>query len=615
MQAVYSTATDVKIHKAIRHEWASFQVWLFNQRKRLERREHQILSAAQRKWGQLKKTDKQEIVALQQELLVVARRQWLARVRQRQLHLEHWVMTPEEKHMLQQMLGWTQREMIDAYAREQAEMGPMYQRVDPTTLGTRDSGPSHLLNSPSRFMHPPERTGIPAYTNWASELAKMSAASSHKPQPQPSIKSVELPSMPLYFVGALLQGADLDAVAAADLEAFALHASEEKIREYYFDACEASVHFQRILATINPSQRDAAQQEFERRMRDLASAKEREWKAMAVKALRQHQATEMEHRAAQQRAMRSPPRRPRRRDLSDWDYLEEYHSPRRDPDYSSTYQSSQQDYVEAYQSPREDYLDPYHSLLSPPDLVEAYNSPRPRRKNQRPVVEEDYVSGGGIRRLRSLAQRTLRNAGSISRRAVGDWSAVRVDEMDLKTGSIPSGKKTSRRGLDFILRLDGIGNEPRSARRRTLKKRKKENVASGNSVANGAAAKSGNMGRSGRVFRGRVPDSEREISLERKVQLESPQTDKAKSLTHQFGHRLGRGFGLDPDPTRDGVASEPRARAKLDRAFKHVRFTPSALPAGSITANSKRPASKKLNIDQAQSKFYEGFTDSGGGRL
>ncbi|KAJ7727747.1 hypothetical protein B0H16DRAFT_1590114 [Mycena metata] len=611
MQAVYSTTTDVKIHKAIRHEWASFQAWLFDQQKRLKRREYQILSAAQRKWGQLKKSDKEEILALQQELLVVARRQWLARVRQSQLHLEHWVMTPDEKHMLQQMLGWTQREMIDAYAQEQAEMGPMYQRVDPTTLGTRDSGPNPL--SPSRFMHPPERTAIPAYTNWASELAKMSAASSHKSRPQRSIKSVELPSMPLYFVGALLQGTDLDAVAAADLEAFALHASEEKIREYYFDACEASLHFQRILATINPSQRDAAQQDFERRMRDLASAKEREWKAMTVKELRQHQAAEMERRAAQQRAVRSPPRRPRRRDFSDWDYLEEYHSPRRDADYSSTYQSSQRTYLDAYQSPRGDYLDPYHSPPSPPDLVNAYNSPRPRRKKQRPLVEEDYASGGGgIRRLRSLAQRTLRNAGSISRRAAGDWSTVRVDEMDQKAGKIPFGQKPSRRGLDFILQLDRTGNEPRSARRRTLKKPRKENVVPENSVANGAAAKSGNMGRSGRVFRGGVPDAKREISLERKVQLQSPETDKAKPLTHQFGHRLGRGFGLERDPTRDGVATELRARAKLDHASKHVRFTPSV---GSMAANSKHPTSKKLNTNQGQSKFYEGFNDGGGGRL
>ncbi|KAJ7151233.1 hypothetical protein C8R46DRAFT_1043386 [Mycena filopes] len=426
--AVYSTATDVKIHKAIRQEWASFEAWLFEQQKRLERRELQILSAAQRKWGKMKQGDKQEILALRQELVALARRQWLARVRQGLLSLQHWVITPEEKQRLQQTLGWTQKEMIDAWVQQQAELGSMYQRVDPTSL----AGHSDLLDSPSRFKHPPERTGpIPAYTNWAAELAKMSAAASsshkthsHKPQPhkaQPtrSIKSVDLPSMPLYFVGALLQGTDLDAVAAADLEAFALHASEEKIREYYDAACEASVHFQRVLAAINPAQRDAAHEDFERRMRELASAKEREWKAVTVKELRRYQAAEMEHRAAQQRAMRappqramrSPPRRPRRRELSEWDYLDEYtsHSPRRDrdPDYSSTYQSSHRDgsrrddyYPDSYLSPQVDYLHPYHSPPGPlgPDRVEAYHSPRLQRRtnpSRRPPVveeeEEDYA--------------------------------------------------------------------------------------------------------------------------------------------------------------------------------------------------------------------------------
>jgi mRNA degradation ribonuclease J1/J2 len=160
MQAVYSTATDVKIHEAIRHEWASFQAWLFDQHRRLEHREHEIRSAAQRKWGKSKKADKQQIInGLQEELLVAARGEWLARVRHSLLHLEHWVMTPDEKHILQQTLGWTQKEMVDAYVQEQVELGPMYQRVDPTTLGTKDAGDKHM-NSPSRFMHPVRLSAI-----------------------------------------------------------------------------------------------------------------------------------------------------------------------------------------------------------------------------------------------------------------------------------------------------------------------------------------------------------------------------------------------------------------------------------------------------------------------
>jgi hypothetical protein len=112
MQAVYSTATDVKIHEAIRHEWASFQAWLFDQRRRLEHREHEIQSAAQRIWGKSKKADKQQIIGLQEELLAVARGEWLARVRHSLLHL-NWAMTPDEKHILQQTLGRTQKEMVD----------------------------------------------------------------------------------------------------------------------------------------------------------------------------------------------------------------------------------------------------------------------------------------------------------------------------------------------------------------------------------------------------------------------------------------------------------------------------------------------------------------------
>ncbi|KAF7350356.1 Sterol regulatory element binding protein cleavage-activating protein [Mycena venus] len=288
--------------------------------------------------GKPKKGDKQPILGLREELLTVARGEWLARVRQSQLHLEHWVMTPDEKHTLQQTLGWTYKDMVDAYAQQQAEMGPMYQRVDPTTLGTRDGGDKHL-NSPSRFMHTIVPESVPAYANWAAELAKMSAASPHKPPK--SIKSAELPNMPLYFVGALLQGTDLDAVAASDLEAFALHVSEEKIREYYAEACEASVHFQRILATVDPSQRHEVHADFERRMQELASVKEREWKTITVKELRKHQAAELQRRAAQQRAMRPPPRKLQpRREFGDWDYLDDFPSPHREHPSASTSQAA-----------------------------------------------------------------------------------------------------------------------------------------------------------------------------------------------------------------------------------------------------------------------------------
>ncbi|KAJ7152653.1 hypothetical protein C8R43DRAFT_1189702 [Mycena crocata] len=409
MQAVYSTGTDVKIHQAIRREWTSFQAWLFQQHRRLQHREHEILAAAHRKWGKMKNPDKQQIHGLQEEFLAVARGEWLARVRHSQLHLEHWVMTPDEKQALLQTLGWTQKEMVDAYARQQAEMGSMYQRVDPSTLGTKEPPPDPT----SRFMHPRVHEDQPAYAKWGAELAKTSVASPHRaPRSIKSVKSAEVPSMPLYFVGALLQGTDLDAVAASHLEAFAVHVSEEKIREYYAEACEASLHFQRLLPTLDPSQREAAQAGFELHMRELASAKERDWKAITVKELRKHQAAEMEKRVAQQRAMRPSPRKELRRHFRDWDYLDDhpspqrdylhdYHSPRREhleayhsprQDSFEEYRSPQQrDYFDEYQGPQRDYLDEYQNS-QPDSYMESYHSPQPpRRAKRRPMPEEKYA--------------------------------------------------------------------------------------------------------------------------------------------------------------------------------------------------------------------------------
>lgn len=268
----------------------------------------------------------------------------------------------------------------------------------------------------------------------------MSHASPHKPPK--SIKSVDLPgaSMPLYSIGALLKGTDLDAVAASDLEAFALHISEEKIREYYAEACEASVNFQRILATVDPSRRDDAQADFERHIEQLAGVKEREWKAITVKELRKHQAAEMERRAAQQRAMRPPPRKPLRREFQDWDYLDDYPSPRREHaspstyhsprreyldayhrsprrEYAEAYRSPRRDYVETYQSPRRDYLEGYQSPGS--EFVESYQSslqPRHRRRQLRPVnvTEEDaYAVSPSVDEFPQLKRRNALHRGEV----------------------------------------------------------------------------------------------------------------------------------------------------------------------------------------------------------
>ncbi|KAJ6493005.1 hypothetical protein C8R45DRAFT_988646 [Mycena sanguinolenta] len=649
MQApVYSTTTDVKIHKVIRREWATFQAWLSDQNQRLEHRENEIWYAAQRKKGKAKKADEQ-ILAMREELLAFARGEWLARVRNKQLHLEHWVMTPDEKQTLQHALDWTQKDMVDAYAKQQAEMGPMYQRVDPSTLGAQDSGDQHM-NSPSRFMHPIPREDvpIPAYANWASEVAKMFHTSMSRPSPHKasqSIKSAELPNMPLYFVGALLQGTDLDEVVASNLEAFALHASEEKIREYYAEACKASLHFQRKLATVDPSRREEVHTDFEHRMQDLARTKEHEWKAITVKEVRkqrkaelarsaaeqraQQRADELARRAAEQRAqqqaMRPRPRKQPRREFTDWDYLDEYPG----PEHASprSHHSPRREYLDAYyRSPRREYLEAYHSPR--PELVETYNSPRPRRRKRQPAVEEDaytgslrsefveeyqsprprhhrwqpveeedpYARSAGLRSiLRSLA--TVRNAGSRSRRAPGDWSSVRVDEMDLKHGNVFGTKKRqSRPGVDFIVRLDGTGSRPKPAPTAKLRKQKISGVR-------------------GPVFRRGVSDAKTENPVARQAQLGSGQKDEARALSNSVGHRLGgSGFGLAERNTGHGEASNtdpiPRGAIKgrqgplaLGRPFRRVRFSPSLIYAVGLG----KDAPPKMNVNQVASKFHEGF--------
>ncbi|KAJ7199670.1 hypothetical protein GGX14DRAFT_661667, partial [Mycena pura] len=58
-------------------------------------------------------------------------------------HREHWITTPYERAVLHVLLGWTLREMADAYVHEQPAleaMLPMYQRVDPTAQGSGGSG-------------------------------------------------------------------------------------------------------------------------------------------------------------------------------------------------------------------------------------------------------------------------------------------------------------------------------------------------------------------------------------------------------------------------------------------------------------------------------------------
>ncbi|KAK7019114.1 sterol regulatory element binding protein cleavage-activating protein [Favolaschia claudopus] len=657
MQApVYSTATDVKIHQAIRRQWAAFQAWLIEQHRRLEYHENEILlAAAHRRRGKMKDVDvEQQIHALEAELLAAARGEWLARVRNNLLHLEHWVMTPDEKRILQQALGWTHKDMVDAYAKQQAEMGAMYQRVDPTTLGKRDSvlhgrGPS----SPSRFKHPVVPESAPpvlAYENWAAEVSKLAAASPLKPPK--SIQSIETPSMPLYFVGALLQGTDLDAVAASDLEAFALHISEEKIREYYAEACEAAVHFQRGLAAVEPARRDEAHEDFERYMQELKSAKEREWKAVTVKELRKHQAASLQHRAAQQRAMRPPPRKKHRgRENREWGQLDEfYQSPRRRSATAtatpSTYRSPRQGYLDAYHrsppreplhayhSPRQYAEEEYYSPLIESRSTETYRSPRRRRRKQPSVVEEEEEEEeeeevnpkrgilGSIELRSRVAANTLRNGGLLSRGLSGrripgtapapaDWSSAHVGEVDFKK---PPGLNPSQnaQGLDFVLRLAGTASQPRPAREK-LRKRKASVVET--------RAEPAQQRLGGTAFRRGVSDAKPEIRMAEKIQLEPRRKGEGKSQPNQFGHWLGgSGPGLGPRVNEEkrsvAIGQKPQQTSEAIKgrnvnlpppSSKRVRFKSPTLSSSTNfdMARVKQPGIRKSNFNGVTTKFYE----------
>jgi len=179
--------------------------------------------------------------------------------------------------------------------------------------------------------------------------------------------------------------------------------------------------------------------------------------------------------------------------------------------------------------------------------------------------------------------------------------------MDLKHGSVP---EKSRHAIDFILRLDRTGSQSKSPHRQKLKKRKTENVET-------IAANGPTVGRPGPVFRRRVPYAEKEIPMERKVNLEPGQKVEAKSYPNQLGHRLGgSGFGLERSlavvegkPSNDGQKRAEGGRwvpLSFGHVFKRVRFAPSLVSATSV-GNIKRPAFRKLNINETASKFYEGF--------
>lgn len=85
--------------------------------------------------------------------------------------------------------------------------------------------------------------------------------------------------IPLHFVAPHFGEPDYDALDAIGLAAFAGSVCETKIREFYAEACEATILFNRTLPTLTRHQAQRTQQELEHNLKVLAEQKRSDWKA------------------------------------------------------------------------------------------------------------------------------------------------------------------------------------------------------------------------------------------------------------------------------------------------------------------------------------------------
>lgn len=85
-------------------------------------------------------------------------------------------------------------------------------------------------------------------------------------------------AVPLNFVAPQFEDPDYELMTALGLTPFAVGVVESKIREFYEEACEATLLFNRNLSVLSRAQALPLQAQFDRRMQALAKQKRQEWK-------------------------------------------------------------------------------------------------------------------------------------------------------------------------------------------------------------------------------------------------------------------------------------------------------------------------------------------------
>lgn len=100
--------------------------------------------------------------------------------------------------------------------------------------------------------------------------------------------------VPLNYVAPRFGDPDYEILGALHMKPFAVDVCEEKIREFYEEACEVTVQFHRRLATLPRYKALRLQEDFDRRMKHLADDKRREWKEMIEMEVRRRMLMEEE---------------------------------------------------------------------------------------------------------------------------------------------------------------------------------------------------------------------------------------------------------------------------------------------------------------------------------
>lgn len=84
-------------------------------------------------------------------------------------------------------------------------------------------------------------------------------------------------NIPLYYAAPEVGDPDYEALAKLNMTEFAVSVCEEKIREFYAEACHETIVFHRHLAHSSRTAAYDLQSEYDRHMRELAESKKADW--------------------------------------------------------------------------------------------------------------------------------------------------------------------------------------------------------------------------------------------------------------------------------------------------------------------------------------------------